>query len=588
MSELKTIETLDRNPFKYMVATIGNLPSSFVESMSYYECIAWLVKYLEKTVIPAVNGNAEALAELQAKFVELKNYVEHYFDNLDVQEEINNKLDDMAESGQLAEIIAIYVNAKSVIVFDDVASMKNAETLVDGSTALTLGRYSKNDGEPQLFSIREITNADVIDEMTILALTNSQTLVAEVVKDNTITPEMFGAKGDGVQDDTISFKAAINFAISRNLVFNANKAYLIKDSIQLDCDHQTINITGSILHQADEPFLSLIGNYNNILINKLVGTVGRSTNAIEMRSNHNRLNSCNNIKIGYISNFNKAIYLNGDEETSFGIQYNNFEGGYIKDCQYGIYFGISSNTPWINQNYFDRFRIDAIKGITIESTRDKNGINSNVFNEIGLESDARSMEIGIDNQNSRDNYFYNIRGSEVGENQFLVKEGNTCSHNIYEFTQYIKIGYVQITSGIITSPILSNENLILTFKGATFYEDGSYLLNDNEWKSTGRIYNAYNSDIDLTASNRKDVAWDMVYRFGADANGDYNIILNDANVHRSVVMVRIGNIPAGTFSMTVKDKDGNTLVPAGTINSTGLWSIIKESSNKWYAYKQTA
>ena len=102
---METIDTLDTQPFKNLVMTIGNLPSSFTDSMTYYECLAWLVKYLENTVIPAVNQNAEALTELQEAFVTLKNYVVHYFDNLDVQEEINNKLDAMVEDGTLAEII---------------------------------------------------------------------------------------------------------------------------------------------------------------------------------------------------------------------------------------------------------------------------------------------------------------------------------------------------------------------------------------------------------------------------------------------------------------------------------------------------
>lgn len=102
---MKTIDTIDTSPFKKLVMTIGELPTTFIESMSYYEALAWLVDYIKNTVIPAVNNNAEATEELQKLFVELKEFVDNYFDNLDVQEEINNKLDAMAESGQLAEII---------------------------------------------------------------------------------------------------------------------------------------------------------------------------------------------------------------------------------------------------------------------------------------------------------------------------------------------------------------------------------------------------------------------------------------------------------------------------------------------------
>lgn len=44
------------------------------------------------------------------KFNELAQYVHDYFDNLDVQEEINNKLDEMSENGDLAKIIEPYLS----------------------------------------------------------------------------------------------------------------------------------------------------------------------------------------------------------------------------------------------------------------------------------------------------------------------------------------------------------------------------------------------------------------------------------------------------------------------------------------------
>lgn len=104
-TNIPTEEVVDLGPFRAMVMTIGTLPTAFTESMTYYEALAYFVSYLEKTIIPAINQNAEATKELQKLFVELKDYVDHYFENLDVQQEINNKLDDMVEDGTLAEII---------------------------------------------------------------------------------------------------------------------------------------------------------------------------------------------------------------------------------------------------------------------------------------------------------------------------------------------------------------------------------------------------------------------------------------------------------------------------------------------------
>ena len=79
-------------PFTRMLMTIGQIPTSYLISMSYEEQLLWLCNFLEKEVIPALNNNAEAVKEVQELYTELKSYVDNYFENLDVQEEINNKL----------------------------------------------------------------------------------------------------------------------------------------------------------------------------------------------------------------------------------------------------------------------------------------------------------------------------------------------------------------------------------------------------------------------------------------------------------------------------------------------------------------
>lgn len=93
------------SPFGKFCVTIGHLPASYTLALTYEEQLLWFCNFLEKTVIPAIDQNAEAVTELQELYIELKNYVDHYFDNLDVQTEINNKLDEMALDGTLEHII---------------------------------------------------------------------------------------------------------------------------------------------------------------------------------------------------------------------------------------------------------------------------------------------------------------------------------------------------------------------------------------------------------------------------------------------------------------------------------------------------
>lgn len=118
--------------------TIGMLPASYKVSLSYEEQILCIGNYLEQTIYPAINNNAAALAQLQNLFLDLKNYVENYFNNLDVQEEVNNKIDALIESGQLVEILAPfnfnYINVKTLGAkgdgtTDDTTSIKNAIAL---------------------------------------------------------------------------------------------------------------------------------------------------------------------------------------------------------------------------------------------------------------------------------------------------------------------------------------------------------------------------------------------------------------------------------------------------------------------------
>ena len=59
-------------PFTRFLMTIGEIPTSYLISMTYEEQLLWLCNYLEKTVIPAIDNNAKAVKELQELFIELK------------------------------------------------------------------------------------------------------------------------------------------------------------------------------------------------------------------------------------------------------------------------------------------------------------------------------------------------------------------------------------------------------------------------------------------------------------------------------------------------------------------------------------
>lgn len=121
---MKTINTLDPTPFRHLVTTIGELPSSFVESMSYYELLAWLCNYVEKTVLPAINDDTLAIKEIQ-----------HWIETLDLQDEVDHKLDEMVEDGTMATIINQEIFGELNDKIDDVDD--KADNNTEAITTLT-------------------------------------------------------------------------------------------------------------------------------------------------------------------------------------------------------------------------------------------------------------------------------------------------------------------------------------------------------------------------------------------------------------------------------------------------------------------
>ena len=150
------------------------IPLAFDESMSYYETLCAILKKL-RIQDEVINNNADLIAELES-------YVAHYFDNLDVQEEINNKLDDMATSGELEEIIESYINLNALIGFEDISELKASTNLIAGSYAKVMGYNTLNDNGANTYYIRELSESDTVDDINLILLDSG--LVAELIKEN--------------------------------------------------------------------------------------------------------------------------------------------------------------------------------------------------------------------------------------------------------------------------------------------------------------------------------------------------------------------------------------------------------------------
>lgn len=105
-------------------------------------------------LVRSVNDQNETIADYIQQFIELREFCEDYFENLDVQNEINNKLNEMMRNGELQATLASLVDTQIEIVD---ARINNLQSQVD----------SLSNTQPVVVT----TSGDMTDHNTIYVLT---------------------------------------------------------------------------------------------------------------------------------------------------------------------------------------------------------------------------------------------------------------------------------------------------------------------------------------------------------------------------------------------------------------------------------
>lgn len=365
---------------KMHIQELTNFP--FIEQdfdfITNYQFLCQVIDHLNQ-VIENSNKQNDVITQLYNAFVELKDYVDNYFDNLDVQDEINNKLDEMVEDGTLQEIIASYLNSKAIFGFDTVASMKEATNLINGSYAQTLGFYTKNDGGNAIYKIRNITNEDIVDNIKIIALNNTN-LIAELIIDDYVNVKCCGVKGDNLTDNTILIQQIID-TFPNKTIFFPNGVYGITSHIDTSAD----NTKSVSLKLDDFAVIKALSNYNDEKAMICLG--GKNYN-------------------------NYFLY---DNFSNYGV-----DGGTI-DCN-GIANGISVQNAV--QTYIKNIKINhcPLIGINIVNGSNNNSADALVSNCIIIGTN-NTQAIGL-NVSAADNLFENIRIFHCKYGVYITGGGN--------------------------------------------------------------------------------------------------------------------------------------------------------------------
>lgn len=175
----------------------------------------------------------------------------------------------------------------NTLYFNNIDELKNdlSRGLKDGDICQTLGYYEPGDGGGALYQIK-YDPAAVEDNMLIHYLSYSDTLRAEIILDNTINVNQFGAKGDGKHDDSSAIQCALNNAWKKTIEFTHGKKYLTKTQLNIINDGIIINGHGAILYPQYVTGLSIAAesdtanDVHDIYINNLNIDGSNATNSI--------------------------------------------------------------------------------------------------------------------------------------------------------------------------------------------------------------------------------------------------------------------------------------------------------------------
>lgn len=168
------------------------------------------------------------------------------FESTSVIASLNNAIIKINEAGQ--DINDIGANAINAITFDNIVQLKLNS---DIGRVDVLGYYTKGDGGDGTF-YWDSTSTESDNGGTIIQATGITTGRWKRVYSGAVNIKWFGAKGDGISDDTVAIQTALNFtSIKKQILFMGASKYVVTDTINIPEGGQ---ILGESLYQYGKGF----------------------------------------------------------------------------------------------------------------------------------------------------------------------------------------------------------------------------------------------------------------------------------------------------------------------------------------------
>lgn len=590
----------DLRPFRFWCQKV--LPLVYDDELSYYELLCKVVDYLNKTM-ENVNSLSENFDELQSAFNTLKNYVDDYFKNLDVQEEINKKLDEMAINGYFDDLISKYL-AKSIPLPIDYTYIKNANVNDIIRNHLS---FNNNIELTENLKLNELYCRDgIISNFGISVINETKYTTVVDKKDNTITiadVDKF-AVGDKIRIGDDEFIFATISEINNNILTLDTNIYIEVGNVVTKLTNNVVleNLTFNNMEITISNNIAQIKNctFNNCVV-KLTGgifyvenCVFNKTNTLYFKTgksliNNNHYNSCyksiecqlsfeNKITNNIIDGFSTSnLYAIGIEITNtkdynhLGMTQNNtISENIVNGCNYGVAGSIIGG---IHLNYFACNNIISNNkscynscGIYLENSCSNNTITSNnCSNNYGLYGVGIELDWNCNNNVIMSNTCNGNKGSLKQNESCGIMGGhgalpNYCMYNSYIGNTCCNNGRAGIVIGgqriIVTGNTCSNNG------NGTYIEEGDVVArelcadvkisNNILQSSTSILVSKNNNDFIITGNTGKNFNFIDCDDLVISDNYAQNIscIGESQYVHNIVIYNNISYSPSGKITLT--------------------------------------
>ena len=382
-----TVESIIGNMDNLLTTNKDNMVNIINEVYTAYSTLNDIIGDMSTLDVPGVTNVVAALNVLYTAVDNIANAI------IDLDNAIGD-LNNLATTDKSSIVAAVNEVLDDINDVDTkVGDLDNLATTDKTSIVAAVNEVldDTNDVDTKVGDLNDLTTQD---KSSIVAAIND---MASILPHDYITPDMFGAVGDGVTDDyqAIADAMAECQTTGKDLYF-PNKDYFIGTQIDIDDPAYDIYMDGHIVNDGSFTPVKITFAYKKVLKLKIkanyVGDYVAGTAALLIK----KMTSCI-VYAPELDNFENGIYLYANAAVAHNIIY----PGYIRNCLYGLHINHEA-TGYVNENLFIGGRLAVNSGsvsyygqqigIFIESNNG-NRPNSNRFLKYSAEDCYASVKI---------------------------------------------------------------------------------------------------------------------------------------------------------------------------------------------------